>query len=140
MSAGWVALRAGSIRGLRQGTLATLGLCLTLAMGDSAAALTAEESKALADPATAVATAIRLGTQGRADFFEFPAARRNAKLIDAWRKGLVDSVLAGDRGRELEKETLGVENAVLAAARDSAGDERVTESLAAVFDLSLIHI
>ena len=135
MSAGWVALCAGSIRGLRQGTLATLGLCLTLAMGDSAAALTAEESKALADPATAVATAIRLGTQGRADFFEFPAARRNAKLIDAWRKGLVDSVLAGDRVRELEKETLGVENAVLAAARDSAGDERVTESLAAVFDV-----
>ncbi|MBK7659955.1 MAG: hypothetical protein IPJ28_12750 [Betaproteobacteria bacterium] len=131
MSAGWVALCAGSIRGLRQGTLATLGLCLTLAMGDSAAALTAEESKALADPATAVATAIRLGTQGRADFFEFPAARRNAKLIDAWRKGLVDSVLAGDRGRELEKETLGVENAVLAGRFRARG----SPVAAAVFDV-----
>lgn len=135
MSAGWVALCADSIRGLRQGTLATLGLCLILATGNSAAALSAEESKALADPATAVATAIRLGTQGRADFFEIPVTRRNAKLIDAWRKGLVDSVVAGNRGRELVKETLAIENAVLEAAREAAGDERVAESLAAVFDV-----
>ena len=121
--------------GRRRTVLAFVAFCAALAIGEAAAGLSAEESKALANPATANAMATQLGAQGRADFLDYPNARHDAKLIDAWRKGLANSIVAGDRGRELEKETLAIENAVLGTARGAAEDERVTESLAAVFDV-----
>jgi hypothetical protein len=131
IAAGFLRAPAGADRARR--AIALVAFCAAVASGESIAALSAEESKALANPATASAMAIQLGAQGRADLLESPGAHRNAKLIDAWRKGLANSGVA--RGLAPEKEILAIENAVLGAASKAAGDERVTESLAAVFDV-----